>query len=288
MADLIPVDINKLLQQLNNTGLQSKDQPLYQLLKQIVSSLAGVNKAGGAAITNISTSSGKIISSAGVPGFDGADGEDGFPVPGPPGINGATGAGGPVGPSIVDTEVIEDFITTLVGPQGNPGPTGSQGPVSAIWPLEDGLDGEDGFPGPPGIAGASGSSDIAVQSTKLSNSDILTLSSVPITVVSAPGANKIAVPIAVGLQKNWVTGYSVSRNLSLRYAGSTLDITSATAFANTAAIQAARLVILTLTSTDAVDVSNTAVVLRSSGDVTGGNAANYIDVTVVYAIMSSN
>lgn len=33
------IDINRLLTQLNNTGLQNKDQPLYQLLKQLIGTL---------------------------------------------------------------------------------------------------------------------------------------------------------------------------------------------------------------------------------------------------------
>src|SRR5579859_414045 len=47
------IDISRLLVQLNNTGLQNKDTPLYQFLKQLLGTVKNVNDS----VTNVSSSS---------------------------------------------------------------------------------------------------------------------------------------------------------------------------------------------------------------------------------------
>lgn len=111
---------DRLYQILQNTGLQNKDYPLYQLLFYLIgqvlqqsnSSSGGGGGGGGGSTTVV------INTLLGLVGEDGNDGEDG-----PPGISGT------------------------IGINGSPGIPG----ISYI--PEDGDDGEDGMPGPPGAAG---------------------------------------------------------------------------------------------------------------------------------------
>lgn len=100
-----------------NTGLQQRDNPLYQVIHDLISALSSTN-------SQVTASSGQGIQGIqGLPGFhglDGLDGDDGLP-----------GFSGPIGP---------------IGPSGSIGPYGL-----------DGIDGEDGIsiPGIPGPRGIS-------------------------------------------------------------------------------------------------------------------------------------
>ena len=136
---------NRLLVQLNNTGLQNKDTPLYQLLKALITTLTSINSS----VEDINDTNASVIigpTGIGIPGIDGIDGEDGITVVGLTGATGATGAQGPVGlPYIAEDGLEGDPFPPIEGPQGNPGTTGAQGPVGISVLVEDGLDGEDGF-----------------------------------------------------------------------------------------------------------------------------------------------
>lgn len=117
------IDPSRLIYQLQNTGLQNKDNPLYQLLFQMIQIVAGLDKSvtaassqsGGSSITNIlgfppllsdSGAEGLLNDMLsipgrdgtigrdgmqGAPGLDGNDGEDAIPIPGPRGEDGANG-----------------------------------------------------------------------------------------------------------------------------------------------------------------------------------------------------
>lgn len=112
------VDPSRLQVQLLNTQLQSKDQPLYQLLNQMISLLAQLAKSsssdssgGGGSTTIINNAIQNILASV----SDGIDGEMG--PPGPPGLNGTNGTSGN---SIVipgnDGADGEDFIMMIQSP----------------------------------------------------------------------------------------------------------------------------------------------------------------------------
>lgn len=122
-------DINRLLTVLNNTGLQTKDNSLYQLLKQLIEGVGSLNKEVASinnSITNINEAISNTISqvvqfslgndSSGsggnaldaldsiqgdkgargidglsIPAQDGSDGIDGLSIPGKPGVSGRDG-----------------------------------------------------------------------------------------------------------------------------------------------------------------------------------------------------
>lgn len=155
------IDSARLISQLNITGLQNEDNPLYQLLRNLIRNQValeqligsgGSGSGGGGGTTNLIT---QII---GLPGDDGSIGEDGAPGPaGARGADGITGAMGPMGAIIFPPDAEDgDVYPPIVGPQGNPGTTGAQGPLGVSLLLE-GQDGEDGIMGPPGANGSSGS-----------------------------------------------------------------------------------------------------------------------------------
>lgn len=86
-------DIVRLRTTLLTTGLQQKDQPLYQLLYQLINELNGVSDSVSTSVV-ISNTPGPQ-GPAGPPGFlsfddSGGDGGD-ITLPGPRGIDGANG-----------------------------------------------------------------------------------------------------------------------------------------------------------------------------------------------------
>lgn len=90
-------DPSRLLAQLQNTGLAIKDNPLFQLLFQMLNAMAAINSevngftaSGGSSggTTNIT----QIIQQLNLgSGSDGDSSGDGISIPGPPGQDGANG-----------------------------------------------------------------------------------------------------------------------------------------------------------------------------------------------------
>jgi hypothetical protein len=154
----------RLLNQLNNTGLQNKDNPTYQVIKEIIRGIKDlefvISSLGGTTVTNEFIT--QILGD--VSGGD-SGGEDGLSIPGPVGPSGAAGAIGPEGPPFpafytLDGTNGEDGIG-IPGPVGPTGATGNTGPEGQPFPSfipYDGNDGEDGlmFPSPPSSGGSGG------------------------------------------------------------------------------------------------------------------------------------
>lgn len=89
------IDASRLKYQLQNTGLQNKDNPLWQLLYQMLGVLEALNKeVGGLVIDNTSGGGSTVINLLGFAtlGDDGGGGGDG--EVGPPGVPGAAGEDG--------------------------------------------------------------------------------------------------------------------------------------------------------------------------------------------------
>lgn len=129
-------DPNRLYSALLNTGLQIKDNALYQVIYQLIGAFKELAKL----VANINISSGSGNNSSG----------NGSNIPGPPGLDGSDGIDGDAGPPGQSI-------------QGQQGITGSVGPAGqGVYFVEDGIDGNDGFnipnPGPQGQTGATGSS----------------------------------------------------------------------------------------------------------------------------------
>lgn len=114
------VDPARLYSALLNTGLQSKDPPLYQVINQLIGALvapstpSGSSNAGGSS-TIIENNITDIL---GGPIFDGIDGLDGIGIPGIQGVPGNTGQAGNPGVSILplDGEPGEDGMYQQITP----------------------------------------------------------------------------------------------------------------------------------------------------------------------------
>jgi Collagen triple helix repeat (20 copies) len=156
--------LDRLKSQLQTTGLQRSNMPLYQIINQLIDYLrqsVDLTTTGLASVNNTLNSSIAPITQiiSGVPYFDsGEGGEDG--PPGPPGrigVDGIQGAEGNPGMPGIDGIDGIDGEPGAPGPQGFPGTQGSAGPPGI--PGIDGIDGEqgaDGYPGPQGLDGAIG------------------------------------------------------------------------------------------------------------------------------------
>lgn len=119
----------------------------------------------------------------------------------------------------------------------------------------------------------------------LTDAQIKTLNSSPVTIIPAPGANFFIHPIIYDLKKNTVAGaYNTAPTLDLRFSGVVMNLaTSLSSTLSTAGTQwiAGNAVGWSSSAT----VENLGVVLFSSADVTGGNGANSLRVTIVYKIV---
>lgn len=146
----------------------------------------------------------------------------------------------------------------------------------------------------------------------LTDAQVKALSTTPITLIAAPGAGKMIVPIAVVMNlKSWVADYTninVSSILRILYAAGTvepivigsnatsLSVTNLLGFSgNRPSIYGIRSNVVSSTlrpvsSFAQAEPINTALQMsinnQGSGDLTGGNAAQSLIVTVLYEIVN--
>lgn len=112
----MPFDFNRLYSQLNITGLQNSNPPLYQLLKLMIGAIAEIAASASSSSTTSSTVTinetiQQIIGSlSAVPSSE--DDNSNVMIPGPQGIQGIQGLIGPPGLDGIDGE--EHFF--LIGP----------------------------------------------------------------------------------------------------------------------------------------------------------------------------
>jgi len=159
-----PDKIDRLKAQLMNAGIQQTNNPLFQVINQLIDAIKElINESntgsGGGNVTNEIFNNIFQISDG---DSGGGDGEIG-----PPGVRGIDGITGPIGPAGPVTQgpmgldgVDGDEGMAIPGPIGATGATGATGPVgppSFSFYFEDGPSGEDGMP-IPGAVGANGSS----------------------------------------------------------------------------------------------------------------------------------
>jgi hypothetical protein len=131
-------DSKRLYSALLNTGLQSKDPALYQVIYQLINVMVGAQNS----ISSLSGSSGdtnvteinntyQIITGSKTGGA-----AQNRIVPGPQGVKGDTGASGPSLPGPLG--IIKHYVETypryvpFQGNQGNQGTTGAQGPLGSF------------------------------------------------------------------------------------------------------------------------------------------------------------
>lgn len=128
------VSASELLTVLNVTGLQQRDQKLYDFLRRLLTNLGQTQSSGAVAATTSGGSTTtvnntiiqQLLLSEGQDGNDGNPGRDGtVGTIGPIGLTGATGAIGPATFLIGETEEpLNLMIPGVQGPQGNPGSAG--------------------------------------------------------------------------------------------------------------------------------------------------------------------
>lgn len=127
-----------------------------------------------------------------------------------------------------------------------------------------------------------GGGTTTIVSVRISDAQWKSLNTVPVQVVAAPGnANYIIAPVQITGYKSFTGGtYSVARNPRFRHANSAFDLITLS-LTNSTNIQVVMGNLLA-GGTDAVDVRNQAIEISHSGDVTGGNAANFLEVMITY------
>ncbi len=125
---------DRLLSQLNQSQLQQKDNPLYQVIKQLIDRIKQLENLTGTSSSN--TVINETIQQFFMGSDDGGEGES-LPIPGPVGATGAmgpTGQEGPPFPALIylESDLPEDVlpIPGPQGPQGVAGNTGAQGEQS--------------------------------------------------------------------------------------------------------------------------------------------------------------
>src|SRR5258706_8606475 len=154
------IDPARLYSALLNTGLQTKDTPLYQVIYQLIGLVLKSSSSSSSFSGGSSTTINNTIVSGGPPGADGVDGEDGSSIPGVRGLDGVAGAAGPIGPVFFIEDGLEGepgLNIPVPGPTGGIGLTGNPGVTSIVLITEDGIDGQDSVvPGTQGIQGIQG------------------------------------------------------------------------------------------------------------------------------------
>jgi hypothetical protein len=152
-------DPARLYSLLLRTGLQNKDNALYQLLHDLIKNLSTLNTSTN---TIISSGSGGLtvgprgLTGAVIFGEDGIDGTDGIGIPGAAGAAGIQGTSGVSGYTIFG----EDGIDGIDGNPGIPGTAGTAGTPGIQGYTIFGEDGTDGMDGVFGIQGATGQQGI--------------------------------------------------------------------------------------------------------------------------------
>lgn len=135
-------------------------------------------------------------------------------------------------------------------------------------------------------------SEIRVATLTLDNADIDALFGTPVTIVAAPGAGLVAVPLAVAVRMTKSAGtWSASRNLQVQYDGTTANliqnITILLAQAQTEQLYLAARV-STYTGANNFNPSNTAIeVTLQTGDVSGGPADTVLKISLLYELVPS-
>jgi len=139
------VDPSRLYSALMNTGLQQKDNALYQVIHDLIGALSLVTKQTNTIISGGGGSTGPqgFQGIPGIPGSDGLDGEDSPIIQGLRGLQGLQGLSSQGIPGLDGIDG-EDALV-IPGPQGIQGIPGSSSGSSSGTPGMPGLDGEDAF-----------------------------------------------------------------------------------------------------------------------------------------------
>ena len=138
-------------------------------------------------------------------------------------------------------------------------------------------------------AEATVSAEVLKARVVITDAQIKTLDSVPVTIVAAPGANKFIAVYGCWTYKNTSAGaYSATPNFSLRFDGLVTDLTVATSLFLASANNSWRRPTMNVVVGNTTNPMNRAIVATITADVTGGDPANYLVVEVLYTVFSDN
>lgn len=164
------VALDRLKAQLLTSGIQGRNNALFQVIDQLIDFLRQDINLTQSQIAALTPSGGQstIVERFILAGLDGTDGLDAVGTQGKDGVAGPTGESGPPGVSMLanDGEDGQDGLNIPnPGPAGADGATGAQGPMGiSVLPF-DGIDGEMGWPGAPGAAGSGDGSTTTYKTT---------------------------------------------------------------------------------------------------------------------------
>ena len=129
--------------------------------------------------------------------------------------------------------------------------------------------------------------------TILTHAQILTLNSVPVSLVAAQGANTVIIPASIQWYANFTVAYAANTNLMLNTVGATIGVngirdTSALVSTVARVIKTAPTMQVT-TAASVAFVPNAALqVTVATGDPTLGNAANTLKLMLIYEVHTIN
>lgn len=109
---------SRLYALLLKTGLQQKDNRLYQVLHDLIGAITDLSGSSSSSIISGSGSTVLAQIMQGSPGSDGLDGEDALVIPGPQGLRGSPGLIGPPGLDGQDADDISSFASNIAGADG--------------------------------------------------------------------------------------------------------------------------------------------------------------------------
>lgn len=185
-------------------------------------------------------------------------------------------------------------ITDLQNVFGSGGSGDVVGPSSAVdgdMAVFDGVTGKlikDG-----GAIGAINGSPVGgiLKQTRVivTNAQMKALNTTPVEVISAPGSGKIVIPVMCWVHSSIAVGYNTSNSCSLRYNGIAVDIGNAQTLASNSAEDSYKYISIQGVNFNSANTNpaNSAVMIRATGDLSLGDAANTFNVVVTWIEVAS-
>lgn len=259
MAPLIvtPQVIGRLKNQLMISPVRDKDNPLYQVINQLIGIIEGLSANSANGNSNVGPAG--INGRDGIPGFSfgNDDGNSGIIIPGPMGANGSNGIDGsnglqgPPGLDGLDADLL--YI---------PGPTGPQGPQ-----------------------GNAGTSGVSLATVTLTDAQFRTLSSVPIQILAGQGSGTIIMPLFLAVAYNITSGFSAGVTTNYNYNGTSGPASAFTMNPNVTGKRFGNNVPASQT-TSATSRENTGIYIFNNVDVTGGSSNGGFNFYMPYIILT--
>lgn len=129
--------------------------------------------------------------------------------------------------------------------------------------------------------------DVLVASVTVTDTQIKSLSSSPVTLVAAQGAGTIIVPLMITMKKVTTVAYNTNVTTSFPWTGITTAIAGTVNLAFSSGVETRYASVTPTAFNDfANNPENKAFTIKNSADLTGGGSGNSLQVRVVYFVMS--